>query len=185
MRVEQQTGEVTVRSHVCSLSSFSLNVFTRKEAWTTGKYLWSQNKNYPIADIERWDELETPILYFIDLNNLRELHGCKQHSISSTLTFGKLRVGFTAIPIKLVKYLQTYDILMSLGSNLGLICEGGGGQKAWLGLDSVVPSTTLSREPSCRPSMDFNSAKLSSTLPSSCREKQVRWQVSSRSISTW
>ena len=69
MRVEQQTGEVTVRLQVCSLSSFSLNVFTRKEAWTTGKYLWSQN--YPIADIERCDEFETPILYFIDLNNLR------------------------------------------------------------------------------------------------------------------
>ena len=47
------------------------------------------------------------------------------------------------------------------------------------------PSTTLSSEPSCRPSMDLSSAKLSSTFPSSCREKQVRWQVSSRSINTW
>ena len=33
--------------------------------------------------------------------------------------------------------------------------------------------------------MDLSSAKLSSTLPSSCREKQVRWHVSSLSISTW
>ncbi len=49
----------------------------------------------------------------------------------------------------------------------------------------IVPSTTLRREPSCRPSMDLSSAKLSSTLPSSCKEKQVRWQVSSRSIRTW
>lgn len=48
-----------------------------------------------------------------------------------------------------------------------------------------LPSTTLSWEASCRPSMDLSSAKLSSTLPSSCREKQVRWQVSSLSISTW
>lgn len=51
--------------------------------------------------------------------------------------------------------------------------------------DERWPSTTLSREPSCRPSMDLSSAKLSSTFPSSCREKQVRWQVSSRSINTW
>lgn len=33
--------------------------------------------------------------------------------------------------------------------------------------------------------MDLSSAKLSSTFPSSCREKQVRWHVSSRSINTW
>ena len=49
----------------------------------------------------------------------------------------------------------------------------------------LSPSTTLTTDPSFRPSMHFNSAKLSSTLPSSCREKQVRWQVSSLSINTW
>lgn len=44
---------------------------------------------------------------------------------------------------------------------------------------------TLMTEPSLRPSMFLSSAKLSRVLPSSCREKQVRWQVSSLSISNW
>lgn len=46
-------------------------------------------------------------------------------------------------------------------------------------------STTFTVEPSCKPSMFFSSAKLSKVTPSNCSEKQVRWQVSSRSISNW
>ena len=47
------------------------------------------------------------------------------------------------------------------------------------------PSMTLMTLPSFRPSTFFNSAKLSIFTPSSCKEKQVLWQVSSRSIKTW
>lgn len=49
----------------------------------------------------------------------------------------------------------------------------------------TTPSTTLMTEPSWRPSMDLSSAKLSMVTESSWREKQVRWQQSSRSISSW
>ena len=44
---------------------------------------------------------------------------------------------------------------------------------------------TFITDPSFNPSIFFSSAKLSSETPFSWRQKQVRWQVSSRSISSW
>lgn len=48
-----------------------------------------------------------------------------------------------------------------------------------------LPSTTLITAPSWMPSMELSSARLSSVMPPSWREKHVRWQVISCSISTW